>query len=283
MDDADRGKTPHRATGSIQARSMSDASSAPAGSADAGSADLAARNLEQRLMASGHERPEGDRCPICFDLIELPMDKHAKLKVCCMTSVCKGCILAAEQRGMNDTCPFCRTTLPADDASMLAMVQKRVSKGDTKAIQLFGDKYYYSELGLAKNVPRAVELWTEAAEIGSLNAHYQLGCTYYTGDGVEEDKPRGIHHWQQAAMRGNVLSRHNLGLVEAMNGNYELAVQHLMISAKMGFELSLNAMKEMFKQGHATKAQYAEALVGYQDAMEEMKSPQREEAKRLGA
>ena len=63
---------------------------------------------------------------------------------------------------------------------------------------------------------------------------------------------------------------------------YDLAVQHLMISAKMGYELSLNRIKGMFKRGHATKAQYAQAMIGYRDAVEEMKSPQREEAKRLG-
>ena len=55
-----------------------------------------------------------------------------------------------------------------------------------------------------------------------------------------------------------------------------------MISAKMGNEKSLNRIKEMFKEGHATKAQYAEALLEYRDAVEEMKSPQREEAKILG-
>ena len=55
-----------------------------------------------------------------------------------------------------------------------------------------------------------------------------------------------------------------------------------MISAKMGFEKSLNNIKKMFMDGHATKAQYAEALIGYRDAVEEMKSPHRVEAKRLG-
>ena len=54
-----------------------------------------------------------------------------------------------------------------------------------------------------------------------------------------------------------------------------------MISAKMGFEKSLNNIKDMFKQGQATKAQYAEALIGYRDAVEETKSTKREEAKRL--
>ena len=85
-------------------------------------------------MASGHERPEGDGCPICFLLIELPVDAHSKMNACCMKRVCDGCILAARQRGINDICPFCRTPLPADDASELAMVQKRVDKGDAEAI-----------------------------------------------------------------------------------------------------------------------------------------------------
>ena len=102
------------------------------------------------------------------------------------------------------------------------------------------------------------------------------------GVNVEEDKPRAIHHWQQAAMKGDVVSRHSLGFVENENGNNELAVQHWVISAKMGYELSLDAIKEMFKRGHATKAQYAEALLGYRDAVKETRSPQREEAKRLG-
>ena len=51
-----------------------------------------------------------------------------------------------------------------------------------------------------------------------------------------------------------------------------------MISAKMGDERSLNLIKDIFKAGLATKTQYAEALRGYQNAVEETKSAQREEA-----
>ncbi|EJK45980.1 hypothetical protein THAOC_35380 [Thalassiosira oceanica] len=262
---------------------MSNGAAAVADSANVEPAGLGvAQNLQQQLMASGHERPEEDACPICFDLIELPMNEHSKMNVCCMKKVCNGCRLAAHQRGIYGRCPFCRTPFANDDASGLAMVQKRVIKGDAEAIAHLGCKYYYGELGLAKNVPGAIELYTEAAELGSVNAHHRLGVAYYTGDGVEEDKPRGIDHLQQAAMKGHVASRNNLGVAEYKNGHYEVAVQHWMISAKMGFEMSLNSIKEMFKVGHATKAQYAEALLGYRDAVEETKSPQREEAKRLG-
>ena len=247
----------------------------------AAAADAAPLTLQQRLMAEGHERMEGDFCTICFLPIELPAQQHSMIKPCCMKRTCNGCILAARQRGINDNCPFCRTPLPRDEASQLAMVRRRVDKGDAAAILFLGDQYFYGNLGLTKDAPRAIQLWTKAAELGSSDAHSQLGGRYYTGDGVVEDKPRAIHHWQQAALKGEVESRYCLGVAEP-DENFELAVQHWMISAKMGHEESLNDIKTMFMDGHATKAQYAEALRGYQHAIEEMKSPQREEAKRLG-
>ena len=70
---------------------------------------------------------------------------------------------------------------------------------------------------------------------------------------------------------------------EYIKKNYDRAVPHLLISAKMGYEKSLDAIKATFHGGQATKAQYAEALKGYQEAVQEMKSPQRDEAARRGA
>ena len=55
-----------------------------------------------------------------------------------------------------------------------------------------------------------------------------------------------------------------------------------MISAKMGHKGSLDAIKKGFMAGLVTKEQCDEALKGYQDAVEEMKSHDRDEAKRLG-
>ncbi|EJK76640.1 hypothetical protein THAOC_01587 [Thalassiosira oceanica] len=241
-----------------------------------------ASRYSQRLLNEGHERWEGDRCPICFLFVGLPVGEHARVNGCCMKTVCKGCALAAKQRGIYDRCPFCRTPHPADDASKLVMIQKRVGKRDAEAFNNLAVQYFCGKLGLTKDVPRAIELWTDAAELGSLDAHHQLGVSYFYGYGVEEDKLRGIRHWQEAAMKGHALCRHMVGDVEYDNGNYELAVQHYMITAKMGYEKSLDAIKDLFMKGLATKAQYAEALRGFGDAVEEMKSHQREEAKRLG-
>jgi len=60
-------------------------------------------------------------------------------------------------------------------------------------------------------------------------------------------------------------------------------MKHFLISANMGDKLSLDQIKEMFMRGYATKTQYAEALEGYQAAVEETKSHQREKAKGLEA
>ncbi|EJK53853.1 hypothetical protein THAOC_26629 [Thalassiosira oceanica] len=262
------------------ARAPAQNDGAAAAGADDQSAAEVARYLD-RLLNEGHERWEGERCPICFLFIGLPVEKHSKINACCMTRVCNGCLLAARQRGLRG-CPFCRTPHPSDDASKLAMIQKRVCKRDAEALNNLAGQYFLGNIGLTMDVPRAIELWTEAAELGSVEARHNLGIAYYHGEDAERDEPRGVHHWQEAAMKGHVISRHSLGIIEFNNGNHELAVEHWMISAKMGYEDSLNEIKEMFTDGLATKAQYAEALRGYGDAVEEMKSHQREEATRLG-
>ena len=65
-------------------------------------------------------------------------------------------------------------------------------------------------------------------------------------------------------------------------GNHDRAARHWMISAKMGHLKSVETIKRMLVGGFVAKQQYAEALKGYQDAVEEMKSHDRDEANRLG-
>ena len=157
------------------------------------------------------------------------------------------------------------------------MVQTRVGKKDPEAIKFLGDQHSKGRLGLRKDMSRAVELWTEAAELGSVGACYALGLVYSRGNGVEQDVARGVHFYEKAAMLGHSMARHNLGCFELRDGNYDRTVRHFMISAKMGLEDSLEEIKGLFNEGRATKSQYAEALKGYQNALEEMKSPEREE------
>ena len=208
------------------------------------------------------------------------MKKHSIFEWCCLKMICNGCDLAVEKRGMFD-CAFCRTPYPKDDAHRLAMIHARVAKKDPDAINFLGHKYYQGDLGLQKDKRKAVELWTEAAELGSVHAFFNLGVDHYYGRGVQQDMAKAIHFHEKAAMQGHVDSRHILGCIEGQEGNYDRAVRHHLISAKMGDEDSLGTIKRAFMDGIASKEQYAEALRGYQQAVEEIKSNDRVEATRL--
>ena len=205
----------------------------------------------------------------------MPMHDHSGLMLCCIQRVCHGCAVAAQVRGISD-CPFCRTPLPGNVAGTLAMIQARVDKKDPEAINLLGEKCYHGQYGLQKDMHRAVKLWEEAADLGSIKALYHLGILYYHGEGVEEDKEKGVAFYIKAAMQGHHESRHLLGIIEGSAGKHDRAVKHLLISAKMGDGTSVETIKKMFVAGLTTKEQYTVALKGYQDAVEEMKSHDRE-------
>ncbi|EJK56328.1 hypothetical protein THAOC_23814 [Thalassiosira oceanica] len=242
----------------------------------------AAELKDEQLYSQGHERPEGDFCPICTLPIPLPTSKHSVFNLCCMKRICHGCDMAAQKSGMNDDCPFCRTHYPKAGADSLAMIQARAAKKDPVAINFLGEKYFFGELGLQTDKRKGVELWTKAAELGSLDALFHLGNAYDRGEMVQQDDAKAAEFYKKAAMQGHVLARHNLGFHEELMGDINSAKRHYLISAKMGCKCSLDTIREMFRGGVATKEQYAQALRGYQDASDEMKSHDRDEAMRLG-
>ena len=168
---------------------------------------------DEQLYSQGLERPEGDSCPICTLPLPLPMNENSGFNVCCMKRICHGCDLAAKKTGMFD-CPFCRTTAPGSNADALARIRARVNKKDPEAINSLGKDYYYGMLGLQKDTRKAFELYTEAAERGSIEALFNLGIAYELGEGVEQDETKSIEYYKKAAMQGHVDSRHNLGCSE---------------------------------------------------------------------
>ena len=234
------------------------------------------------LMTEGLKRPERETCPMCKLKISFGLGANSRIYPCCMERLCKGCTLEAHLQGTKHNCPNCNASLCDDNSSVLEVFQAHAESGNAAAIYHLGQKYYHGDLGLQEDVPQAIKLWEEAAELGDADAQYDLGTVYYHGaEGVEQDAAKGIHYWQQAAIKGHADGRHALGLLEFERSNYELALQHWMISVNMGYEKSLQTIECAFEFGVATEEQCAEALRGFQYAVEEMKSPQRTRAKAL--
>ncbi|EJK47880.1 hypothetical protein THAOC_33372, partial [Thalassiosira oceanica] len=163
----------------------------------------AAELKDEQLYSQGHERTEGDFCPICTLPIPLPTDDHSVFMECCVKRICNGCGLAALKRGVRD-CVLCRAPSTDNDTDALARIQARVLKKDPEAMFFLAVQYINGDLGLKKNMRKAFELYTEAAELGSIEALFSLGNAYHEGKGVQEDKAKAVEFFAKAAKQGHV-------------------------------------------------------------------------------
>jgi len=240
----------------------------------------AAKLKDEALFGQEHESLFGE-CPIC--MLPLPSDRSQfRTKICCMKWICSGCILAATERGMNNICAFCRQPTPRSNAAILVLIQKGVDAGNANAMFFLGEYYFDGQYGLQRDEARAMGLLREAANLGSVKAHYQLGLVYAHGErGLRTNMVNAEYHWEIAAKAGHPSARFNLGVVEARKRNYDRALKHFIIAAKMGEASSLKGIQALYKDGRATKDDYFRALVEYQQAVQEAKSNQREKFKAL--
>ena len=242
-------------------------------------AECVAAGNELVLFTKGRERSEDDECPICSRLLPLE-DDETLLRTCCMKIICMGC----DHAGMFDDCPFCRAPRPDSYEEEFPRIQKRVDIGDPVAIHHLGDCCMRGINGFERDMPKAIELLERAAALGLREAHGWLGDVFDENTdvwGIDKDMARAVEHYEFAAKQGHALSRHNLGVMEYKAGNKGLALKHWMISAKLGDADSIDRIKDMLRWGIASKSDYAEALRGFNDAVEEMSSRERDEAKEV--
>jgi len=202
---------------------------------------------------------------------------------CCGKMICRGCIHAPvyDDKGNevdNKKCPFCRTPPPKSAEENLKRLEKRMELNDAEAIYNMGCCYALRRHGLPQNQAKALELFHRAAELGYTGAYYNMGVAYDNGLGVEMDRKKAIHCFELAAMGGDAMARGNLGCTEGNAGNNDRALRHWMIGVKNGDSNSLGYIKQMYKNGHTTKDNFAKALRLYQVYLDEIKSEQRDQA-----
>ena len=215
-------------------------------------------------------------CPLCCLPLSIDSSKSTMMG-CCSKIICKGCEYANQKRedeqGLERRCVYCREPTPKSMAEYNKRVMKRVKKNDPVAMIDMGKKHYHEG-----DYRKALEFHRKAAALGEIAAHFCLGDLYYNGNGVEKDVNKAIHHLEQAAIGGHTAARQLLVDHEQKNGRYERAAKHLIINANLGCEESLQHVKTSYIRGICSKEDYAAALRGYQAAVNETKSAEREEA-----
>ena len=219
--------------------------------------------------------PPLDDCPICF--IRLPISRNT-YKSCCGKVICCGCIHAIKKTDEEELCPFCRTPTPDSEEEIFQQLLKRVDADDPEGINNLG--FYYNDglYNLPQDFDKALELWERAAKLGSVTSQYNIGNAYYNGRGVEQDEKIAKQYYELTAMKGEVNARHNVAVIEENSGNMKRAIKHYMIAVGYGQNKALKNIQILYSQGKATKDDYAKALRAYQKYLDEVKSPQRDEA-----
>ena len=226
--------------------------------------------------------PPKEDCPIC--LLRLPtLASGSTYYACCGKMICCGCDNSPVYDNLGneiieEKCPFCRAPTPDSDEEFNERLQKRVELDDAEAIFTLGCNYFDGDDGFTQNYDKAFELFVRAGELGHADAYCCVGSAYENGHGVEIDEKKANHYYKLAAIGGDVDARYNLGNNELRAGNMNRALKHYMIAAGGGDDNSLKQIQQLYKNGHATKDDYAKALRAYQTYLAEIKSTQRDKA-----
>ncbi|KAL9186246.1 hypothetical protein ACHAXT_005484 [Thalassiosira profunda] len=225
--------------------------------------------------------PPREECPICFIPLPLQMTRQTQYFTCCGKVICAGCVVAGEDAGSKEKCPFCRSSPPYSESEGLRRLRDRVDKNDPEAMVSLGVAYNKGLMGLKKDKTKSIEYTQLAAILGLCTAHFNMGCAYLSGyDGLEFDESKARYHLGIAAMAGHGVARERLGLMDIDLGkdHYLTAFRHFMVGAKSGYARCLELVKEGYQTGNVTKDEFAACLRANKAALDKIKSPSRDKA-----
>ena len=237
--------------------------------------------------------PLREDCPICMLPMPALVPYGSRNKLCCGKVICSGCIHAVESRTKKGPalCPFCRSEAPFM-SQLVKVLKKRMKKGDADSYRMLGCFYENGKHGLPLDRAKAVELWREAARLGSVEAYNHIGNAYMYGMGVEKDERKAKLYTELAAMGGDSMARYNLGQSAFCGGKLfnptpsdaqrALALKHWQIAVSCRCSRSLQKIQEWYKLGVATKQDFETALRSRQEYLSEIRSVQRDEAAAIG-
>ena len=265
------------------------------------------RAAELRDEALFKDPPAKEDCPICFlpmptkliscmtlppaTISSVPIDDFAKVNeelanlpseqyyACCGKSVCGGCVHSFRKSGNMDNCPYCRADKMSKtvEENVEELMKRAEANNDAAAKFCLGSFYDHGQLGVQQDVKKAMELWTQAAELGSSSAHSNLGNQYRRGGDLKKAK----FHYEAAAMAGEEVARLQLGTLESEFGNIERAVKHFTIAASGGHYNAMQILRKLFEKGYDTvvcRDVIDSTLTAYNHSCAEMRSDGRDAA-----
>ncbi|MBP5695267.1 MAG: SEL1-like repeat protein, partial [Treponema sp.] len=156
------------------------------------------------------------------------------------------------------------TTMPDDAISINTLAEEQDAPS---ADELFEEGDYYA---IREEWPRAVELFTKAAELGHSMAQFNLGLSYELGNGLEKDQAKAIEWYTKAAKQGNECAQYNLAICYEEGSGVEKdmrkAVKWYKESAELGFAPAQYNLAICYEEGTGIKKNMRKAVELYMSA-----------------
>jgi TPR repeat protein len=232
--------------------------------------------------------PPTEECPVCMVPLSLKSDTSIYWS-CCGKMLCLACdeehlrALRVTNRKRDKkklqplglTCAFCRSPLYKNDAELMSRFEKRIEKGDARAMLNLGKMFRDGSDVLRKDDVKAFELFHRAAGLGCAEAVGQLGY-WAVHKTLTPDRTKARKYLEEAAAKGDLASRGNLGHLLAGEGEIELAIKHWHLSAAAGCDHAMKLLWKCFSKGTLSKPDLEKTLRAHKASSDEMNSEERE-------
>ena len=184
---------------------------------------------------------------------------------------------------MRHCCEFCRAPIGIDVSenevkrNFIKGMKARTNKNDPEAIWQLAIAHRDGLYGVPVNEQKALELTKRAADLGNADAQFALGLSYERGElGLKVDKERARDLWVSAAKGGDVRARCFLGQSEFSNGNIIDGARHFHIAAASGYDLAVELLITLFRDGYISHIDLAKSLRARDKACLDMRSDSRD-------
>jgi len=126
-------------------------------------------------------------------------------------------------------------------------------------VKLALSRVYYKQDRKAE----VVELYTQAAELGSVQAEYLLGWAYYRGDGVEEDETKAAGWFVKSAEHGHMSGQYRAGFFSelgiGMPKNYANAAKWYEQASQKGSLAAFTDLGMLYRFGSGVEQDHKKA------------------------
>jgi TPR repeat protein len=100
-------------------------------------------------------------------------------------------------------------TVPAPPAVPMSSEAALAGSEDAVALTELAARYQQGR-GVKQDLPRAAQLYEQAAKLGNAEAQFNLGNLYLLGEGVPQDDDWAFTYYRAAARQGHVLAQKNI-------------------------------------------------------------------------